>query len=650
MLLLTCILFITVPLSIYISWNLHGNKQVSLTAKERAYLQSISPIKIAVDPDWEPFEKVDENGRYIGIAADYVNIIEKRLHVPFEVVPTKDWGQSLEYSKAGKVMILPFLNKTKEREEWLIFTEPLIVDDNCIIGRYNTPYVDDLARVKNKTIALPEGTSVEERIRKDYSNLKIIVTETEIQAFEMVANGEADYTIRSMLIVAYNIRKQGWFDLKVVGEIPNYTNHLAMGVLKEEVMLKNILNKAILSITEQERVKILNKHVPLRVETATNSKMILQSLVITSIVATIFLLYSMYQLLRTKKLQKHNEKIQAITERYEALSELAGTYFWQVNQQGYYTYVSPEVKRVLGYEVQELLGMSYKELHTDETSFANTICLGTIIQDQEVQKIKKDGQRVWMKIDAMPVKDENGQVIGYRGSSTNIEIRKQLQLELIRTKDEIELAFYQSQIAPHFLYNALSAIAMYCMTEPKKASNLILDLSFFLRKTFDFKKTQYAVTLEQELELITAYVNIEKVRFGNRLHIEYELDDVSRQLLLPPLILQPLVENAINHGIMKRLEGGSITIRAIHCGATVRFEVCDDGVGISPECIQYIQSIQWNDELLEIPIFEKHGVALKNIQTRLAKLYNSKLMITINESGGTTVSFEIPANVKGAIT
>lgn len=657
MILLMIILGVAIATFIIIYINENPATQLSLTEKEKKYLKTISPIKMSVDPDWEPFEHLDAKGRYSGVAADYVKLIEDRLGVDFEIIPTENWSKSLKYSQEGKVMVLPFLNKTKEREKWLIFTEPLIVDDNVIIGRYETPYIDNLQLLKNKIVVLPKGTSVEERFRKDYPNVQIKMAESETKAFEMVSKGEADFTIRSMLVSSYYIRKQGWFDLKVVGKIPTYTNYLSMGISKDEVMLKSIVDQAILSITEQERVDILNKHVPLRVEKTSETKGIVKFLVITIILTLFLLIFSVIQSIRAKKLVRRNEEIQVITSRYEALSELAGTYFWQVDLDGKYTYVSAEVKKVLGYEAKEMLGGLYNSFHYDQVHSCSTYSLNSFIQsdetiqDQEIQQIKKDGTRIWTKIHAMPIVNDKGFVIGYRGSSTDIHKHKLLKEALINTKDEIELAYYQAQIRPHFLYNALNAVTLYCLTEPEKASNLIGDLSFFLRKSFDFKSVKYLVTLEQELELIDAYINIEKVRFRNRLTIKYELDDVPRELLLPPLILQPLVENAIQHGIMKRIEGGTIVIRAINQTDKIRFEVCDDGVGIPLQYIQNLQSVR--DEVLKndtwksnlVMRFERHGVGLKNIHSRLIKLYKSELIISLNESGGTTVSLDIPINL-----
>lgn len=643
---LVIVLLVTIPAFVFFYFRPDSTVAFELTAEERAYLHAVSPVRMAVDPDWEPFVKIDEKGNYSGIAADYIRLIEKRLGLAFELVPTESWAQTLDYSREGRVTIVPFLNKNAKREQWLTFTEPLVVDDNAIIGRYDKPYIRDLGQEPPRTVALPAGTTIEERLRRDYPNLAIRLTDSEREAFELVSAGEADLTIQSVLVGAYFIRMQGWFDLKVIGKVPGYTNYLGIGVAKNREMLRAILDKAILSITEQEDVDILNRRVPLRVEMPDSGREIVRILIATIVLASAFLVFSIIQSARAKKMRKRNEEIQTITARYEALSELAGTFFWQIDRSGSYTYVSSEVRKVLGFEPKELLGTVCGLLPLLEAQ------ADALLQNCESKETRKDGSSFWVRINAIPLLDAGNAVIGYRGSSTDIEKRKQLEQALVRAKDEIELAYYQAQIAPHFLYNALSAIAMYCATEPHKASKLIMDLSFFLRRSFDFKSIRSLVPFEEELELIETYFRIEQARFGDRISLAYDLEGVPRKQPIPSLILQPLIENAINHGIVKRLEGGTLTLKAALQGDKIKFEVIDDGVGIPEQQIRRLQTVSKlllrceSDPDIQEPDFDRHGVGLKNIHARLIKLYRSELVVTRNESGGTTVAFEIPARLK----
>ncbi|CAK4829776.1 unnamed protein product [Aphanomyces euteiches] len=210
-------------------------------------------------------------------------------------------------------------------------------------------------------------------------------------------------------------------------------------------------------------------------------------------------------------------------------------------------------------------------------------------------------------------------------------LRKNQQLQS-EAKDA-EIAFLRSQIKPHFLYNTLNSIADLCKTEPNKAEELTLDLSEFLRSSFDFKQLDSLTTIEHELELVKAYTNIEKARFGARLCVEYDVD-ANLEIGIPALILQPLVENAIRHGLMTSLRGGTVKISIKNeVDAIVSFAVEDNGCGMSETK---------REEVLQ-PDVNKKGVGLWNISQRIKLLYGYTLRIESAEGMGTKVFFDIPA-------
>jgi sensor histidine kinase YesM len=210
-------------------------------------------------------------------------------------------------------------------------------------------------------------------------------------------------------------------------------------------------------------------------------------------------------------------------------------------------------------------------------------------------------------------------------------LRKNQQLQS-EAKDA-EIAFLRSQIKPHFLYNALNSIAELCIKEPSKAEELTLDLSQYLRGSFDFKQLDSFTTIENELELVKAYINIEKARFGARLHVEYDVD-ANLDVRIPPLILQPLVENAIRHGLMSNLRGGTVKISVKkEADAIVSFAIEDNGCGLTEKK---------REEILK-PDVNKKGVGLWNISRRIKLLYGKSLHIESAEGIGTKVCFDIPA-------
>lgn len=203
----------------------------------------------------------------------------------------------------------------------------------------------------------------------------------------------------------------------------------------------------------------------------------------------------------------------------------------------------------------------------------------------------------------------------------------------VKMAKDAEIAFLRSQIKPHFLFNALNSIAALCMDEPQKAEELTLQLSEYLRGSFDFKQLDSLTTIENELSLVNAYIMIEKARFGSRLQVEYDIE-ANLEFQLPPLILQPLVENAIRHGLMSNFRGGTVNVSIKQSADNaIRFTVEDDGSGMSDKKIEEIMATD----------VRKKGVGLWNISQRIKLLYGSSIRIESKEGIGTKVSFDIPA-------
>jgi two-component system LytT family sensor kinase len=185
-----------------------------------------------------------------------------------------------------------------------------------------------------------------------------------------------------------------------------------------------------------------------------------------------------------------------------------------------------------------------------------------------------------------------------------------------------------SQINPHFLFNTLNTVSSLVRFDPDTARTVVLKLSNILRRRL---KTQvHFLPLKQELEFIDDYLDIEVVRFGReKLQIRREVDPDTLDMIVPSMILQPLIENAIGHGIGPKIEGGTITLRAARRNGRLAVEVIDDGVGISEER---------QPEILHA------GIGIHNVRERLKVLYGQEFSFTIDSQPGkgTSIRLEIP--------
>lgn len=291
--LLGMFIVIFLPLSLF---------SVELTPHERDYLQKLGPIKVCVDPDWAPFETLSAKGEYVGIGADLLFLVAQRLGMNIEIYKTKDWDETMLASKAGKCQIMSFLNQTPARDKWLIFTEPHFSDPNVFITREEHPFIADPTDLVDKTIVFPEGTAMEEKIRKEYPNLKVITVPTEMDAFRLVSDKKADMTMRSLIVAAYTIKKEGFFNLKISGQLPNYTNQLRIGVIKSEPMLRDILAKGVATISAKDKESIVNQHIVIKAQTVIDYSFTIKMLIG-------FLLIAAAVMYRYYELSKYNKKL-----------------------------------------------------------------------------------------------------------------------------------------------------------------------------------------------------------------------------------------------------------------------------------------------------------------------------------------------------
>ena len=213
--------------------------------------------------------------------------------------------------------------------------------------------------------------------------------------------------------------------------------------------------------------------------------------------------------------------------------------------------------------------------------------------------------------------------------STQMEISK--VENLISLLKYSELKALQSQINPHFLFNVLNTMTSLIRTNPEKAREVTIDLSNYLRYNLD--NNLKSVELIKELNQIDTYIKIEKARFGEKLNIIYDVEESLYNFQIPSLIIQPLVENSIKHGILKKRDKGFVKIIVKKIDKDIEVAIEDDGVGIEQAVIDNL------DKKIE------ENIGLKNVHQRLKLLYGEGLNITKLEQG-TRIKFKILGGVK----
>jgi two-component system LytT family sensor kinase len=198
---------------------------------------------------------------------------------------------------------------------------------------------------------------------------------------------------------------------------------------------------------------------------------------------------------------------------------------------------------------------------------------------------------------------------------------------------EADLRALRAQISPHFIYNALSAIAAFITTDPPKARDLVLEFADFTR--YSFRQQGDFTTLAEELRSVHSYLALERARFGQRLKVVLQIAPETLSVVIPFLSVQPLVENSVRHGLESLEHGGRITITAEEIGTDVQITIEDNGVGIDPDALGALLD-GFGDAGLH--------VGLRNVDARLRQVYGESygLVVETNIGSGTLVRIRVP--------
>ena len=219
-------------------------------------------------------------------------------------------------------------------------------------------------------------------------------------------------------------------------------------------------------------------------------------------------------------------------------------------------------------------------------------------------------------------------------SAKQVIINAQASLRVKKLEKELEesrISVMLSQIQPHFLYNVLGTIRSLCRKDPEQAWSALGDFSKYLQGNMSALENRQLICFESELRHIETYLKLEKLRLGEKLSILYDVQ--VRDFMLPPLTIQPLVENAVKHGIFNQPGGGEVILRTRQERDQIIISVEDNGIGFDPDA-----PLKQDEEHVH--------VGLTNVRSRLKKMTGGQMMIQSTLGKGTKVTVRISANLE----
>lgn len=291
-----------------------------LNQAEQDYLDKKDEILICVDPDWMPFEAI-ENGQHIGIAAEYFAEFAAFLGTRFTLVPTNSWPESLGKVASGQCDLVTLLDMTDEREKFLNFTDPYLTAPLVLVTHQDNHWFDDLNSLRGKTLAMPAEYAYEGWVRRDYPDIDIVFTANQTEAIKQVSIREADAAIGVQLIMLRALQELSVANVRVIS-FTDYTDNLRIGVVKDDPILRDIMAKAVASIDQDKEHEILKNWYSFQIEKEVDRTVIWMILAGASAVFLVLFL-------QIRGVHKYNQLLQEKNTELEHLSEtdhLTGAY------------------------------------------------------------------------------------------------------------------------------------------------------------------------------------------------------------------------------------------------------------------------------------------------------------------------------------
>ncbi|MGE5389675.1 MAG: response regulator [Deltaproteobacteria bacterium] len=340
---------------------------IEFTPEERAFIKEHPVIRLGVDPQFVPYEFIDSDGQYKGIAADYMKIVSQRTGIRMEVVPDLTWAEAYERGVEKKVDALPCIAKTRERERYYIFSEPYYSFQRVIIVKTSNDRVKGIEDLYNKRVALKDQSSHHSYL-KQFPQIQISTYPTEEAALKAVADDRETCFVGNYANSSYIIKTNGYTNLRVIPINTEDKQSLYFACRNDWPLLQSIINKGLASITAEEKLAIDNKWIG--IEETGNYEAILR---IAGIVGAIILGIFFVSLYWIFKLRKEVEQRRRIEEALKSAKEEAE--FANYIKSAFLARMSHEIRTPLN----AITGMAYLLKKTD-TNVTQRIYLDNIIQ------------------------------------------------------------------------------------------------------------------------------------------------------------------------------------------------------------------------------------------------------------------------------
>ncbi|RJG51575.1 transporter substrate-binding domain-containing protein [Motilimonas pumila] len=668
------------------SANQEGDTPILINQAEQAWINANPVVKYAVDPLWKPLDYINGQGKPDGMAKDILGIISEKTGIQFEHVASDSWGESMALFKDKQVSILPAVVKTPKRRDFMLFSQPYYSDPWVLLSQSNRNIDVEGVASGELRVAVKPNSFAENEILKHFPKANIIASEGLIDALDKVQSGVADVAFSNLSIAANMLQEEFAGKLKIVNKISQAQSvNIKVGVQLDEPILQDLVNKALGSISQAELENIHNKWLVVEVNQGVEYADIYlyASVIIVPILLILgIILYSNYRLKSEVNLRRLVEirakeaerKVQSIADNIPG----AVIQFHQtVDQRIVFTFISKGIDKLYSYDVKDMMrepqlflrdAPAYERAKVMQAMHDSAANLSPV--DIEFQLSQSADQPVWIQVLAKVTR--RGGNTSWNGVLVDISERKQQEFALAQA---MEKAHQATKAKSHFLAMmsheirtplngviGMLELLTQSVEEPEQmeyvqsinssANNLL----HILNDVLDVSKIEAG-----QLEVTAVKTNVKRIAqdvltthannaTSKGLDVNYWHDPlIATKVLTDGNRLGQIISNFLGNAI-KFTERGQVKLSLTllqqveapngELQQTIRFQITDTGIGISPENQKKLFQPFVQAEASTSRKYGGTGLGL-TISKMLAQRLGSDIQLTSQEGNGTTIYFDL---------
>lgn len=419
---------------------------IDLTPQEQEFLETHPIVHLAIDISWPPFEYIDENGIYRGLASEYMQIISERLGVPLVPEKEKAWADVVEMVKKRELDAYSCAVATDSRQKYMNFTLPYLSFPMVIITSDQVSFINGLDALKDKKIAVAKSYATHDILSQKHPELDLLVADSIQKGLKSVSHGQAFAFIGNIASVGHVIKEEGITNVKISGELP-YRFELAIGVRNDWPELVPIFQKALDSISEKEREVIHQKYITLKFEKGYDYTLIWEILGGFVLIAAVLIYWNRTLFREIKRRKIAEEKLSESRKRLELSLQGANLGTWDWNLKTGQVLVDQRWASMLGYRLPDIKLNSdtisdyvHPDDMSDVTDQIQKHLSGQVsFYEADIRFKTASGGYKWIRAGGQVVEwDEKSQPSRMVGVHLDTDEKKRTEVELLEAKSELE--------------------------------------------------------------------------------------------------------------------------------------------------------------------------------------------------------------------